>query len=479
MSEAEKPFLAIDLGASSGRAVVGRLAGGRLELAELHRFENRAVRLKDTLYWDFLHLWSNVLAALSRCAASGHRELAGIGVDSWNLDFGLLDRDGALLGNPVSYRDQGAASAGAEIAARIGETELYRETGMPVFPASGLARLVRLLAGPSPALLDLAGLYLPIPALVRYFLTGEAAVEETISWGSQLVDLRTRSWSERLIEALRIPARILPPPVPPATVAGALSRPVAQAAGLAACPVVAVAEHDTASAAFTASVLQPHAAVLSAGTWSILGVLVDQPVLSREAREGGFMNELACEGLFLARNTMGFYLQEELIHSLRARGMERDYRALAEMAQRSPAGALRIDPDDPLFYAPGNLQRALEEYCGRTGQPATSDPGTIVRALYEGLAASYAAGLEELGRLTGRRPARMVMVGGGVRNRWFCQLVAEACGLPVLAGPPEATVIGNLCLQALALGRMDRESLQSVLRESFPVQRHGPAACAP
>jgi len=469
------PFLAIDLGASSGRAVLGRFGPGRLELTEIHRFESRAVALKDTVFWDFLHLWADLMEALSRCAGGGQAELAAVGVDSWNLDFGLIGEDGMLLANPISYRAPGDAATGAAIGEQVGEQELYEGTGLPVFPLTGLARLLQLQRGPSAGLLDLARWYLPIPDLVRYYLTGKASIEQTISWGTQLVDIRSRSWNERLIASFGLRRRLFPDLVAPGTVTGTLSRPVGQATGVSPCPVIAVAEHDTTSAAFTAAALDPEAAILSVGTWSIFGCLLEEPVATREACRLGFMNEIACGRVFLARNLMGFYVLEELIRVWRARGIPCEYEGLAEQARAAPAGGLRIDPNDPLFFAPANVQEALREYCGKTGQMVPDDVGVIVRGLYEGLAASYAKALRELRRLTGGRFERIVVVGGGVRSPWFCQLVADACRVELIGGPAEAAVVGNLCVQALALGRMRPGDLEAVLRHSFPVRSYRPS----
>jgi rhamnulokinase len=466
----DKPFLAIDLGASSGRAVLGSFAAGRLVLTEVHRFENHAVRLQNTVFWDFLHLWSNVLAALSRCAGSSHVELAGLGVDSWNLDFGLVDESGMLLRNPVSYRDQNASWVAARIADRISEAELYEATGMPVLPITGLARLLQLQRGPSSGLIDLARWYLPIPDLVRYYLTGDASIEETVSWGTQLVNIRTRGWNERLIERFGIPKRLLPRLVAPGTVAGVLNPSVAATTGLEPCPVIAVAEHDTLSAVFAASVLDPDAAILSVGTWSILGALVREPILSPEAHDYGFMNELAVGGVFLAKNSMGFFILEELIRCWSAEGIECDYQELAELGRSARPGTLSIDPNDPVFFAPPNMRDALREYCAGTDQDSEAEVGAVVRALYEGLASSYADALVQLHRLLRRPVQRLVMVGGAVRNEWFVRMVAGACGVEVVAGPPEATVVGNLCAQGLAVGRVQEKDLQAVLAGSFPVK---------
>ncbi|MBN1836314.1 MAG: hypothetical protein JW820_10725 [Spirochaetales bacterium] len=475
---ADPPFLAVDLGASSGRVVLGRLVRGRreltLELTEVHRFENRPVRLGGTVFWDFLHLWGNVIQGLSICAASGVRHLAAMGVDSWNLDFGLVDEEGWLLGNPVSYRDQSAGWVAEEIPRRLDPFELYRRTGMPVLPISGLARLIQMGRDSRKGLLELARWCLPIPDLVRFYLSGDASIEETISWGTQLVDLDTRRWSEELIARFGIPRRLLPDQVEPGSPAGTLSRPVAETTGVAPCPVIAVAEHDTVSAAFAAGALEPGAAILSVGTWSILGCPVETPAVSPEAREWGFMTELAYGRLFLAKSGAGFYLLEELVRCWQARGIDCDYQVLAARAVAAAPGRLRIDPDDPVFFSPANLEEVFREYCAATGQEHTEDVGVIVRGLYEGLAASHAKALEQLSRLTRREFRRIVLVGGVVRNSYYCGLVADACGVELIAGPAEATVVGNLCIQALALERARPEELGALVGTSFPIGRYHP-----
>jgi rhamnulokinase len=472
----ERPFLAIDLGASNGRAVLGRFAAGRLGLTEIHRFANRAVRLKDVIYWDFLHLWGNVIEAMSRCAGAGYRELAAIGVDSWNLDFGLVDEAGTLLGNPISYRDPGAPWVGGRIAELVDERELYAITGMPLFPITGLARLVQMQGGPGRGLLGLAHRYLPIPDLVRFYLTGETSVEQTIAWGTQLVDIRSRSWSRALIDRFGVADHLLPPLLEPGTVGGSLLPSLAEATGLAPCPVAVVAEHDTASAVVAAWAVDPEALVLSVGTWSILGALVTEPLRKAEAQSGGFMQELAWGGIFVARNTMGFFLLEELQRCWASRGIPCGHERLIELARQAPPRSLGLDLDDPLFFSPPNAEEALRQYCRKSGQQAVEDVGRIARGVYEALARSYAGTVDALRELVERPFQRVVMVGGGVRNALLCRLVADACGLEVVAASAEATSVGNLCLQALALGAVEGGEIPALLRDSLPMRRYRPGA---
>jgi sugar (pentulose or hexulose) kinase len=470
----EKPLLAIDLGAGSGRVSLGILEGTKLEVREIHRFENRQVRLGGALYWDFLFLWDNVLRALSLCTSLGYAEPDSIGVNSWNCDFALVDGAGKLLGNPVSYRDRGAEEIGGEITSTIGVFDLYRETGIPLFTITGLARLLQMRKERADGLFDLARWYLPIPDLTRFFLTGEASVEETIAWGTQFVDIRSRTWSPRLIDSFNIPKRILPELVPAGTLAGSLSREITDITGVEPCPVVAVAEHDTTSAVLTAHYLDSEAAILSAGSWSILGAVIGAPVLTRRALDLGFMNEIAYGSVFLAKNMMGFFLLEQFLKSWRSKGTACDYDLVKKLAREAPAGAFRLDPNDPLFFSPSNLDTAFSEYCTKSGQDPVDGIGTIARSLFEGLASSYALALEELSGILKRPFSRLVVVGGGVRNSLFCELVANFCRVDVITGPAEATSTGNLCVQALALGRILEEDLGSLIKTSFDVRTYRP-----
>jgi sugar (pentulose or hexulose) kinase len=392
-----------------------------------------------------------------------------VGIDSWNIDFGLVDEQGRLLGNPISYRDPGATWASEEISRRISSFDLYQETGLPVSPITGLARLVQMGKEGHTRHLELARHYLPIADLIRFFLTGDASVEETIAWGTQLLDIGRRSWSIRLIELFDLPQRIFPELVPPGRIAGTLREEVAFLTGLNICPIATVAEHDTASAVFAAHLLDPEAAVLSVGTWSIMGALLEQPLSSQKAQKYGFMNEIASGAFLLGKNLMGFYLLEEFIKRWRAKGMECGYATVMRLARAAPAGGMQLDPNDPLFFSPPNPWAAFQEYCRKTSQKPIDDIGTTARALFDGLANSYAQALAELNELLGKDFRRIVMVGGGVRNGFLCHLVAHACGVELTTGPAEAASVGNLCVQALALERFRVEDLGPVIRQSFPV----------
>ena len=307
------PFLAFDLGAGSGRAFLGFYEKGKLGLEEVHRFRNNPILLGSTLYWDFLHIWDNILLSLKKCAHRGYEKLSGIGVNSWNCDFGLVDSRGMLLLNPISYRDPGIEGASETIREMIDEFDLYQLTGVGFNAITALSRFVEFRERGLDPLFDLAESYLPIPDLVRFFLSGVRNAEETILWGSQLVDLRTRQWSRELMKIASVDQRILPAIVEPATVTGALKEDLADLTGVTEAPIIAVAEHDTISATLSVYETEGKSVILSAGTWFIFGQLLKEPSATIRAFETQLLNETAYQSVFYARNLMGFYILENLM----------------------------------------------------------------------------------------------------------------------------------------------------------------------
>lgn len=461
------PYLALDIGAGNGRAILGLLDDDRIELHELHRFENKPVLLNGTLYWDLLSLWDNVLYSLKKAASSGFSCLAGIGIDAFNCDFGLLDRGGNLLGNPISYRDRGSASVLGCIEEKIGEDELYHITGIGFNSITALARFVYLKETFGKWYLDNAAHYLPLPDLFRFYLTGHAQSDETILWGSQLVDIRTRLWHDRLIDLFEIPHTLLPDIVRPGTVTGALTDEIREMTGMKNTPLIAVAGHDTISASIAHTDRAQEAAFVSIGTWSILGVLLGKPETGPEAHRSGFLNEIAVDSILFARNLMGFYVLEGLIRSWKMRGIETDYERLIEEARHAPEFALSIDVNDPIFFSAVNMEDTLNTYLHTSGQKATEQIGVLVRSILESLAVSYARAVEDLGEIFGTRVARLTVLGGGGRNRLLCQMIADAADTTTVTGPAEATVIGNIVTQARATGRLQSmNALHTIMANS-------------
>ncbi|HUS95863.1 MAG TPA: rhamnulokinase family protein, partial [Hyphomicrobiaceae bacterium] len=468
MRKPPQAYLAFDLGAGSGRAVVGLLEGGRLRMEEIRRFANSPSPLGGRLYWDFLSLWNNVVDAMRLCAARGHDRLAGIGVDTWGVDFGLLGPDGALLGNPICYRDSITEGVDQLIGSVIEERELYRLTGRAVARVSTLSQLVALNNSPSAGTLRSTQTLLMMPDLFRYFLCGHRAVELTAAGSSQLVNVRSAKWCSGIFKPLQLPRRIVPEIVKPATVVGRLMPDLAAHTGLNRAPVVAVAGHDTASAAAAVPLVDADCAFVSCGTWSVLGVIQDDPITTDEAFSRGFANVLGLESILFAKFIMGFYLFENLRRSLAGRARKMTYaQMIREASDARPFGCF-LDVNSPMFFVAEDPVASVKEFLRRTGQKTLQSAGSIIRAVLEGLALSYRQAINDLATVTGRELRRISLVGGGSRNKMLCQMVADATAMEVVAGPAEATAAGNLAVQALAAGQLrEVAEIRELVRGSF------------
>jgi rhamnulokinase len=479
----ELPFLALDIGASSGRAMLALPGKGQLELREVHRFANGPVLLAGVLYWDFLHIWENILEALGRCAQAGNAELAGIGVDTWNVDFGLIDARGGLVRNPVSYRSPQSEEALEEIRAAMSEEELFGITGFGYSRITALPRLLELRRELGQGFLD--GLVmLPLPDLIRHFLCGSTDVEETILWGTQLSDIRARSVSDRLLSAFSLPTGLLPRVVRAGQSSASLLPEICAATGIERAPVCAVCGHDTMSAAGAGGGLCAGgggSAILCTGSWFILGRLLDSPLTGSACLERGFVNEIAPMGqTFFARNMMGFFFLEELLRHWRLSEPGLTWSALFGEAEAAPPFALAIDSNDPAFFSSTNSARSLAGYLSRTGQRPDPSRGAIARAVLEGLVLSCRGGLRGLERLAGSRVERVVVLGGGARNRLLCRMLADCLELPVAVGPAEATVLGNIGMQMAGAGRVKGPAeMAAILARGFPSAVHEPGDPAP
>jgi rhamnulokinase len=448
-------FAAVDLGASSGRVMVGRLDGGSLTLSQAHRFPNEPVRVRGTLYWDILALYRGVLDGL---AAAG--PVDSIGIDTWAVDYGLIDAAGRLLGNPVHYRDDRTRGVPERVAAMIPEEKLYAQTGLQKQPFN---TIYQLLAEPAA---EHADRLLLIPDLLAYWLTGVAGAELTNASTTQLLDLRTGEWATQLMTSLGIAPGLFPPLRAPGTVIGT--------ADLAGRPeVVAVGSHDTASAVVGVPAEGASFAYISCGTWSLVGVELDQPVLSEESRLANFTNEGGVDGTIrYLRNVMGLWLLQE---SMRAWD-ESDVAGLLRAASDCPARTSVFDVDKPEFLPPGDMPDRIAAELRATGQPVPAKPAEFVRCIVDSLALAHRRAVRTASELSGRTVDVVHVVGGGARNELLCQLTADACGLPVLAGPVEATALGNVLVQARAAGKIsgDLSALRAVLRETQEIRRYEP-----
>ncbi|MFC9731833.1 rhamnulokinase family protein [Streptomyces roseolus] len=446
-------FAAADLGATSGRVMVGRVGPGVLELTEAHRFPNVPVRLPDGLRWDALGLFQGILDGLRTAARSG--PVDSVGVDAWAVDHGLLDADGALLGSPFHYRDARTDGVAEGVWERVGgAAALYRTTGLQHLPFNTVFQLA---AAAGSAQLASARSLLLMPDLFTYWLTGTVGAEETNASTTGLFDVRTGTWAGGLLDALGIDPTLLPPLRAPGDPAGTLLPYVTEHTGLpAGTPVTAVASHDTASAvvAVPATGAEGGAvAFVSCGTWSLAGLELPGPVLSEEARAANFTNERGVDGTVrFLRNVMGLWLWEECRRTWEGRGHAVDLPTLLEGAARERPFRSLVDPDAPEFLAPGDMPGRIAAYCRRTGQPVPEAPAAVLRCVLESLAVAHRRTLREAAELSGRELRGIHLVGGGARNPLLCQWTADATGLPVTAGPVEATALGNVLVQARAAG---------------------------
>ncbi|WP_430502630.1 rhamnulokinase [Micromonospora trifolii] len=457
---------AVDVGASSGRVMLARVGPETLELAEAHRFRNDPVRVAGTLHWDVLALYRGVLEGLRSAGP-----VAGLGIDTWAVDYGLLDATGALLGNPVHYRDGRTEGVGDRVAEQLGPARLYATTGLQHLPFNTLYQLVAAAGTPQ---LEAAHRLLLIPDLIAYWLTGVIGAEVTNASTTQLYDLRRRAWATDLMADAGIRGELFPPLREPGTRMG----PVLPTLDLPGTPeVVAVGSHDTASAVVGVPAVGEHFAYISCGTWSLVGVELDAPVLTEASRRANFTNESGVDGTFrYLRNVMGLWPLQE---SVRTWGTT-DLPALLRQAADEPAFRSVVDPDDPAFLPPGDLPARIAEACRRTGEPVPGHPAATVRCILDSLALAHRRAVQQVQQLSGRHVDAVHVVGGGARNDLLCQLTADACGLPVLAGPVEATALGNALVQARALGAIGGGlgELRSVLRATQQIVRYEPRADA-
>ncbi len=481
-------YLALDLGAESGRGLLGRFDGERLELEELHRFPNGPVRMLDTIYWDLPRLFEELKTALRKGAAGG--ELDGVGVDTWGVDFGLIGRGDTLMGNPVHYRDartDGMLEAAFE---RVPRERIYEITGLQFLPFNTVYQLLALARAKSPHL-ECAETMLMMPDLFGWLLTGRRAGERTDASTTQLLDPNRGAWSDELCRDLGIPRAILPDLIEPGSELGPIRRSVVDELGLARpVTVIAPATHDTASAvaavpAKAAAALTsasplpsspPDWCYLSSGTWSLLGVEVPRPVITAETMRYNFTNEGGVAGTIrLLKNIMGLWLVQESRRTWARAGREWSYEELTARAQVAPPFSALIDPDDTSFLAPGDMPARLSAYCTRTGQTLPTDEGAIVRCCLESLALKYRWAIDRLEAMLGTTIRTIHVVGGGAKNALLCQFTADACARPVHAGPIEATAIGNILMQALGRGRLGSiAELRAVVARSFPVTIYEP-----
>ena len=480
MSDSDNVFLAVDLGASGGRVLAGAFDGLRLRLQEVHRFENGPTLAAGNMYWDVLSLWNHVKDGLR---AAGERFGAGVrslGVDTWGVDFGLLGRHDELLGNPYHYRDRRTQGMLEALFETVPREEVFAQTGIQFMELNTLYQLFAMQRASSP-ILEQAESLLMMPDLFHWLMTGNKANEFTNATTTQFYNPRTQRWATQMLERLGIPTHILGTIVPPGTCLGKLRSDVVAEIGLPNVDVVLPGTHDTASAVMAVPTVEqagmkPNWCYISSGTWSLMGVETVQPVIGNTSQQLNLTNEGGVGGTIrLLKNIAGLWLVQECRRIWQQAGQSYDWPKLVALAEGAPPLVSLVDPDDGSFVAPADMPDAIRQYCGQTGQAVPDTHGAVIRCVLESLALRYRDVLESLEQLTGARLETIHIVGGGTQNELLCQLAADACRRLVVAGPVEATAIGNVMIQAIAAGEVGSISqARGIIRDSFDVKEYAP-----
>lgn len=462
----KKQVLTFDFGASSGRAMLAKFDGETIDLTEVHRFDNNPVMLGKTFYWDVLALFHEIKQGIIKAKAYG--EFSSIGIDTWGVDFGLLDKNGDLLQNPVNYRDRRTEGTAQQVSETIDLKELYNMTGVQIMEINTLFQLYSL-AQRHPELLKQADCALLMPDLFGYFLTGKKTAEYSIASTTQMLDPAAKNWNRDLLSRLRLPAHMFPDVVPSGTVLGEVTPEICDELGIRDVKVISVTGHDTACAVVAAPSQEEDFIFISCGTWSLFGTELQAPVISEESRRYNITNEggYGYTTRFL-KNIIGLWLIQETRRQYRREGYEYSYNDLEKAAVASEAFRYFIDPNAPEFVAPGNIPERIRAYCVRTGQGAPQTVGEIMRCIYESLAMTYRHTMEQIQDCTGKKYRQIHMIGGGTKDNLLCSMTANAAGCKVVAGPIEATAMGNSAVQLMAQGAIrDLRQARQIVARSF------------
>ena len=470
-----KKHLAIDLGASNGRAILGSFDGTRFTLDEVHRFPNDPVSIGRSFVWDTYRLYHEICAAISKQIASGGADT--IGVDTWGVDYGYVDECGLLCGAHYNYRDARTEGMEREVCSRISYDELYSIAGIQSQSINTLYQLAADLKY-RPQIVDAAKHAMWTPDLLGFLLTGEAFSEYTIASTGSFLDAKTRAISERVLGAIGYAADMFPAVAAPGQRVAPLRSSLEYDFASSGIELCSVGSHDTASAILAIPSVDDDSLFISSGTWSIMGVLSDEPILTEDARELGFSNEGGCFGkITFIKNIMGLWLEQESRRQWKREGKSYTYDELSDMASAAAPARFLIDPLDPKFSPAGDMPRRIAEYCAETGQGSPETPGEIVRCIFDSLALCYRRTAEGIEHLTGRKYSAINVIGGGTKERLLSRITANACGRPVIAGPDEATALGNIAMQAYASGEFSGEAqikdalLATCAPEIFEVER--------
>lgn len=468
-----KKVLSFDFGASSGRAMLAEYDGEKITMEEIHRFSNDTVTVNGTMYWDILRLFFEIKTGITKAVVKGGFD--AIGIDTWGVDFGLVDRHGRLISNPVNYRDRRTEGMIEKVFETVSREELYSVTGTQIIRINTLYQLMYLKLY-EPEQLENAQKLLLTPDLFAYMLTGEMKAEASIASTTNLYDAVKRDWSFELIDKLELPRRLFPPIVRAGEVYGLLSDDICEELGCKKVPVIAVAEHDTASAVAATPSDSDDFVYISCGTWSLFGIECKEPILTEEAARLNFTNEGGYKDTVrFLKNIMGLWLIQESRRQWRREGEDVGFDQLEREALGAKPFQCFIDVDDPAFETAGNLPRRVREFCTRTGQYVPETRGEVMRCIYESLAMKYKYTFNMLSRISGRKYKRINILGGGIKDKLLCQMASDACRVEVLAGPSEATVMGNIAVVYAALGEIkDFAEIRKAVAASTELKRYVP-----
>lgn len=474
-----RSVLAFDFGASSGRAMLGTFDGNKMSIQEIHRFSNDPETINGSYYWDIIRLFHEIKAGLLKAKDYGGYE--SVGIDTWGVDFGLLDQAGRLVGNIFHYRDARNEPAAHDFLEHvISMEELYRRTGIQYAPFNTIFQLYAMKTQ-QPYLLDPAEHLLFLPDLFNYFLTGKIHTDYSDASTSGLLDVRKKDWDWDLIDKLGIPRRIFSAISPSGEVVGTFSKEICEELMIDPAKVISVASHDTASAVAAVPSTEKDTVYISCGTWSLFGTELDEPNTSDEARECNLTNEGGYHGkIRFLKNIMGTWLIQQSRRYWNRQGHNLSYDDLEQMAGACTPFQSMIDVDDPLFLAPGDIPVRVQEYCRRTGQPVPQSIGEIMQCIYGSIALRYRYTFDHLKQITGKEYTCIHMVGGGIQDQTLCQLAADTCGVKVVAGPIEATVVGNIMVQLIANGAVESlEKAREIVKASFDCKTYLPNESSP
>ena len=471
----ERKYIAVDLGAESGRVMLGTVSDERIVLEEIHRFGNGPVEEDGSLRWDFDKLFSEIKTGISLAGKAAGNKVSGIGVDSWGVDFGLLGDDGRLIENPYHYRDSRTNGMMGQAFELLSKREIYENTGIQFMQFNSVYQLLAMRFANSGALAQAKNLVF-IADLVSYYLCGRIFAEYSLASTSQFMDMRTSEWSQEVLGRLALPIDILPDIIEPGTVAGRLNTDLQKELCCGPVPVIAIGSHDTASAIAGVPAGSNNWAYLSSGTWSLMGVEIPEAIVSDKTFEYEFTNEGGVESTIrLLKNIMGLWLMQECRRQWQKEGMELSYDELTAMAEKAEPFAGFLNVDDSTFLAPGNMPERINEYLARTGQNPTEDKGQMMRIILESLAIKYRRVMEAIEDVTGNTIEVLHIVGGGIKNELLCRFTANATGKKVITGPIEATASGNILMQAKATGQIETlDRARKIVRNSFELKEYQP-----